>query len=83
MVNDKKLPPIPAIIGDTGEIQWDELNKLKHLNDNHIKNIVLKLMGFGQTHYDAQPGEAQTWIAIFRDEWNRRHPSVDFNGEIK
>lgn len=77
------LPPIPANFPDTGEIQWDELNKVKQLNDNHIKNIVLKIMGFGNSEYNAGEIEKEIWIRIFKIEWARRHPKTNMNKDEK
>lgn len=61
---------------DTGELLWktrDEgLIPLKMMEDSHLRNAALMLMGMGYQQYAAPDHIKIRWLSIFRLEWERR-----------
>lgn len=58
------------------KIQWKtkdgEIIYIKDLEDKHLRNIALMLMGFGYTKFHAPDMSKIIWLTILRMEWERR-----------
>lgn len=61
---------------DVSDIMWqtkDEgLIQLKYVDDQHLRNIALMLIGMGYQTYVTTPENRANWLIVLRMEWEKR-----------
>lgn len=63
-------------INNLSKIQWKtrtgEIYFIKDMDDKHIRNIALMMMGFGYRTFRAPDNVKIIWLRILKMEWDRR-----------
>lgn len=60
---------------NVSELVWrsgEEYQPLKMFSDIHIRNAVLKLIGFAKEEYDAPEELKLRWLTALKLEWQKR-----------
>jgi hypothetical protein len=69
------------------DLQWrtkDEgFIRLKFMQDSHLRNAALMLMGMGYQTYRAKDETKILWLTAFRMEWERRMMERKTQGLVK
>jgi hypothetical protein len=74
-LSDIDVEMVKSKLMDVSDLVWwgeDEELTLKFLNDNHLKNIVMKLLGFSTSEYNAPEDLKLRWLQVLRLEWIKR-----------
>jgi hypothetical protein len=62
---------------DGANLRWNSRGvqggiRLCEMDDSHLRNTVLMLMGFGYREWSGNDRERLLWITALRQEWDRR-----------